>query len=207
MFFDFHHHHPTHVNGIYNLNLGESPANGFFSAGIHPQEISKVTESDWIWLEKMSVLPNCISIGECGLDGMIAVSEEQQEAVFSRQIHLATSVNKPMTIHCVRRFSQILHFYKTTKIPFIIHGFNKKSSVALPLLEKGIYLSFGEAVLHHVSLQKIVADTPINQLFLETDNSSFEIDKLYEKVAELKKISVENLSDAIQGNFTKLRNL
>lgn len=207
MFFDFHHHHFSKENGVYNLSLGESPSNSYFSVGIHPKDIPEVTNEDWAWLEKLSVKTNCISIGECGLDGLIDVPEDNQERVFQRQINLANDVNKPMTIHCVRRFSQISHFYKFTKTPFIIHGFNKKSSVAQPLLEKGMYLSFGEAVLHHVSLQEIVKETPISQIFLETDAAEFDIEKLYEKVANLKGISIETLSDEIQNNFDKLRNL
>ena len=207
MFFDFHHHHFSKENGIYNLNLGESPSNSFFSAGIHPKDIPEITDADWTWLEKLSTNPNCFSIGESGLDGLIDIPEDDQERVFQRQINLANDVNKPMTIHCVRRFSQILHFYKYAKISFIIHGFNKKNNVAQPLLGKGMYLSFGEAVLHHVSLQEIVKETPISQLFLETDTAEFDIEKLYEKVAILKGISMKTLSDEIQHNFEKLRSL
>ncbi len=86
----------------------------------------------------------------------------------------------------------------------IVHGFNKRKTIGDDLLKNGFCLSFGKSVLYNVNLQDFVKDFPTEQLFLETDSSDFELKELYEKVAELKKISLKDLQHKIKEN---LRNL
>ena len=64
-FFDFHHHDFNKKNGIYNLKLNEIPPANYFSAGIHPQDISDRFEEDFLWLKTIVKLENCVAIGEC----------------------------------------------------------------------------------------------------------------------------------------------
>ena len=75
----------------------------------------------------------------------------------------------------------------------VVHGFNKKQSIAEQLLENNFHLSFGKPLLYHLSLQNTLKNTPLDKLFLETDDADFNLTELYEKAAELKKISPENL--------------
>lgn len=206
MFFDFHHHFHHH-NGIYNLNLLEEPIDQPFSVGIHPKDILKSPEIAWHWLQKVSTHENCWTIGEAGLDGLIDVNEKIQEEVFKKQILWSNEIKKPVTIHCVRRFSQLLQFQKIATTPLIIHGFNKKKEVAHELLNKGFYLSFGKAALQNVSLQEIIKDFPLEKMFLETDATEFKIEKLYEIVAQIKNIKIETLQDQLLKNIEKIRNL
>ena len=203
-FFDFHHHDPSENFGIYNLKLNENPPAHFFSAGIHPDSVSEDLEERINWLHEVSGLKNCVAIGECGLDGLINVDEKLQEKVFALQINLANKLQKPIIIHCVKRFFQLHQFRKISKVPMIIHGFNKRKTIGDDLLKNGFCLSFGKSVLYNVNLQDFVKDFPTDQLFLETDSSDFEIKELYEKVAELKNISLKDLQQKIKEN---LRNL
>ena len=83
----------------------------------------------------------------------------------------------------------------------IIHGFNKKKAIADEMLKHGFYLSFGKSVLHSVSLQTIVKDFPLEKMFLETDDADFDIAELYQKVAELKEISLGKLQKQISNNL------
>lgn len=201
-FLDFHHHKPDHT-GIYNLNLNEELLHGKFSAGLHPKDITENWKKDFDSIKKISLSENCLAIGECGLDGLIDVDEKLQNEIFQAHINWAEEIKKPIIIHCVRRFSQILH-YKTAKVPLIIHGFNKKDNIAQELLDTGFYLSFGKAALDHLSLQNIIKNIPIRRLFLETDDSDFEIIKLYKKVSELRSISLENLKDQMWENLNNI---
>ena len=200
-FFDFHHHNVQKHAGLYNLSAGESPPTGFFSAGIHPHLILEDTTEQFIWLKQTVAHQNCLAIGECGLDGLINIEDYIQEEVFQRQIDLANTINKPLIIHCVRRFSQLIHLRKNVKVPIIIHGFNKRKSIGDELQKHDFYLSFGKSVLQNVNLQEFVKQFPIEKLFLETDAELFEIEVLYQKVADLKKMKVENLVQQIQQNL------
>lgn len=200
-FFDFHHHHPENKFGIYNLKFGESVPNHFFSAGIHPDSISENIEEHFLWLQEISKEKNCVAIGECGLDGIIHVVEKLQESVFERQIEIANEVRKPLIIHCVKRFSQLMHFKKKANVPMIVHGFNKRKTIGDDLLQHDFFLSFGKSVLQNVNLQDFVKDFPLEKIFLETDSADFELRDLYEKVAELKNLDLEEFGLKITKNL------
>ena len=200
-FFDFHHHQCTKTTGIYNLNIGELLPNSFFSAGIHPNLSAEAVEIEFEWLREVSQNKNCLAIGECGLDGFVESIEQRQEDLFERQIELANELQKPLIIHCVRRFAQLIHYQKRADIPMIVHGFNKRNSIGDELIKHDFYLSFGKSVLQNVNLQEFVKDFPIEKLFLETDDLDFDIEILYQKVADLKNLKMENLILQIEENL------
>ncbi len=47
-----------------------------------------------------------------------------------RKFIWANQIQKPVIIHCVKRFQELIPFQKIAKIPLIIHGFNKKKAIA-----------------------------------------------------------------------------
>ncbi len=202
--FDFHHHKKT-SSGILNLELFSKLPERPFSVGIHPWGIDPNYQTQLDWIESSAHNPNCWALGECGLDGLSPVSEDLQHRAFESQIDLSNQLGMPLIIHCVRRFSMLLHFYKQARMPWIVHGFNKKPSLAYELIEKGLYLSFGKALLHNVSLQTLFSQLPSERLFLETDNATFEIEELYIKAAELKNTDLQTLSSQINFNLNSIK--
>lgn len=202
--FDFHHHNRENTYGIYNLEPKEIVTDKKFSVGIHPKDIDENWEENFEKIKEISLLPNCVAIGECGLDGLIPVNENLQKEVFEKHILWANQINKPVIIHCVKRFSEIIPFQKIAEIPLVIHGFNKKKTIADEMLRHGFYLSFGKSVLHSLSLQSILKEFPLEKFFLETDDANFNIKELYQKTAEIKGISIENLHNKILKNLESL---
>ena len=202
--FDFHHHNRENTYGIYNLEPKEIVTEKKFSVGIHPKDIDENWEENFEKIKEISLLPNCVAIGECGLDGLISVNENLQKEVFEKHILWANQINKPVIIHCVKRFSEIIPFQKIAEIPLVIHGFNKKKTIADEMLKHGLYLSFGKSVLHSLSLQSILKEFPLEKMFLETDDANFNIEELYQKTAEIKGISIENLHNKILKNLESL---
>ncbi|MBD3904317.1 TatD family hydrolase [Chryseobacterium sp. C-2] len=204
-FFDFHHHKKSISKGIYNLEYGETPPEFPYSIGIHPQDIQfENIESQFDWV-KSTITEDCFAIGECGLDGLISIEQNLQEQVFKRQIEISNELKKPLIIHCVRKFYEVISFRKIANQPIIIHGFNKKQSFADDLLKNKFYLSFGKAVLYNLSLQNVLKTTPLDKIFLETDNEDFNIEELYIKVSELKGISLEKLNEQISENLETIQ--
>lgn len=202
--FDFHHHNRENTYGIYNLEPKEIVTEKKFSVGIHPKDIDENWEENFEKIKEISLLQNCVAIGECGLDGLISVNENLQKEVFEKHILWANQINKPVIIHCVKRFSEIIPFQKIAEIPLVIHGFNKKKTIADEMLKHGFYLSFGKSVLHSLSLQSILKEFPLEKIFLETDDANFNIEELYQKTAEIKGISIENLHNKILKNLESL---
>ncbi|WP_185207378.1 TatD family hydrolase [Chryseobacterium sp. C3] len=204
-FFDFHHHKKNIPNGIYNLNIEQIPPDVPYSIGIHPKDIDvNNLDNQFKWMRNM-ISENCFAIGECGLDSFAEAEEKIQEEVFLRQIRFANEVKKPIIIHCVRKFYEVISFKKYAEQPMIIHGFNKKERIAEDLLKNNFYLSFGKAVLYNLSLQNTLKITPLDKIFLETDNDDFSIEELYEKVSEIKGISLENLNKQISENLETIK--
>ncbi|WP_407482356.1 TatD family hydrolase [Elizabethkingia meningoseptica] len=202
MQFDFHHHHKTYeYQGVYNKSTDEDFYPGFFSVGLHPQDIG----ADWSVkigdVHQAAMAQKCLSIGECGLDAYVKTTLEEQIKVFKSQINIAEELNKPLTIHCVRRFNEVIQVCKDIRIPKIIHGFNKRETIAALLLKNGFYLSFGVSLLNNLSLQNIFREIPQEMFVLETDISDIGIDTVYEKAASIRSISMEQLENIVDNNL------
>lgn len=204
-YFDFHHHHSGRVSGIYNLQFGEEIPATQFSAGIHPNDIELDLEEKFRWLKEISKSINCAAIGECGLDGLIIPDRKLQAEVFVKQIEWANEIKKPLIIHCVKMFPELIRLRKKSNVPMIVHGFNKRKSVGLELLEHDFFLSFGKSALYNVNLQDFLSEVPTERLFLETDTADVDLKELYELTACLKKISPENLDKKIKENLKFLK--
>jgi len=203
-YFDFHHHKKNLPLGIYNMDLTDKIPDSLYSVGIHPKDIRSDAIAEQLHWLKENITENCFAIGECGLDSLVSIDQKIQEDVFLKQIEISNEVKKPMIIHCVRKFYEVISFRKKANEAMIIHGFNKKESIAHDLLKKNFYLSFGKAVLYNLSLQNTLKVTPLNRIFLETDSEDFEIATLYEKVAEIKGISLYTLSEQIVENLENI---
>ncbi|WDT68471.1 TatD family hydrolase [Cloacibacterium sp. TD35] len=201
IFFNFHHHNSQISYGIYNSAPEEKIPEHYFSSGIHPRNINKQWEYDLENLKMISQNPKCLAIGECGLDALVNINENLQKKVFEAQILWANYIKKPVIIHCVKRFQELIPFQKIAKVPLIIHGFNKKKTIADEMLKHGFYLSFGKSVLHNLSLQTTLKEIPLEKIFLETDDADFDIAELYQKVAEIKEIPVEDVQKVITKNL------
>ena len=202
--FNFHHHTLVNFYGIYNLELGENVPESYFSVGIHPKDIDENWQKHFEAFKKISLQDNCLAIGECGLDALIDIDANLQKTVFERQILWANEIQKPVIIHCVKWFQELIPFQKLAEVSLIIHGFNKKKSVADEMLKHGFFLSFGKSVLYNLSLQSILKEIPIDKIFLETDDTDFDIAELYQKVSEIKEISLEELQKKISENLQSI---
>lgn len=199
--FNFHHHNPQIIHGIYNLDSKSDVFNRTFSAGLHPYDIHEDWQNDFEALKIHFENPNCVAIGETGLDGRLDAPTELQTDVFLKHIEAANRLCKPVIIHCVKRFQDIIHLKKYGETPWIIHGFNKNQNTASQLLSHGFYLSFGKALLHNLSLQQIFRGIPADRFFLETDDSDIKIEEIYQKAAELKQVSTDEIETIIAQNI------
>lgn len=181
-----------------------------YSIGIHPLFINQDRlESDFKILEQKVTLPECLAIGECGLDKRSETAFEIQLDVLEKQLLLAEKHQKPVVIHCVHAFQELVELKNKLKIttPILIHGFSKKEQLAKQLLENGFYLSFGKNLLRNPELETVFVNTPNHRFFLETDMIEEGIHEVYALAAKYKKITVTELQQIISNNFnTVFRN-
>lgn len=178
---------------------------GLYSIGIHPWHIHPDHwEEDVETVEKLMHHPGVVAIGEAGLDRLTDLPLDMQTIVFKAMVMLSEQAQKPLLIHAVRTHAEILllHRQLLPSQPWIIHGFNLRWTVAHALLEAGLHLSFGTALLHQqAAAASSFIQTPDHALFLETDESREDIRTVYRRAAELKGISEEELKTTIENNF------
>ena len=178
-----------------------------YSIGIHPWYIDEIRlESDLNIISEKLKLPECLALGECGLDKRIEISLELQTSVFKQQLELVKQTDKPIILHCVAAYDEVIAIKKELKVenPMIIHGFSKNEQVANSLLKNGFYLSFGKYLLRNPELEKVFKFAPENRILLETDTIEESIYEVYEKAAFIKGISVEEMKAIFFQNYSKI---
>lgn len=192
---------------FYNVLVGKEPFpeeedGRLFSCGIHPWYIrTDMWEEQYDvfreWAEKESVR----MIGEAGLDKDISTPLSLQAGVFEAQIRVSEQLEKPLLIHCVKAWDELIALRKKWKPvqPWIIHGFRKKGEQATQLLRQGFYLSFGEYV-HEGALKQAWPD----RLLLETDEATVSIGEIYWRVASMLGLPVGEVAEGIQKTVDRL---
>lgn len=202
--FNFHTYSIDDVSCLLNVDttdiLPSYPEHVRLSIGLHPW---KVNEG---WQERMAVMRQVTNredvwaIGECGLDKVHRESLSLQMEVFRTQIALAEEVKKPMIIHCVRAFDELLMLRRELEAtcrkegrepqPWVIHGFRGKPEQAKQMMTKGILLSFG----HQYNLETLrFVFTSSRPFYLETDDLHLSVRQIYEQVAHHLDVDVSRL--------------
>ncbi|WP_291118538.1 TatD family hydrolase [Flavobacterium sp. UBA6135] len=184
----------------------------FYSIGIHPwySDESRLS-SDLEIIDQKLALENCLALGECGLDKRIEIPIEIQKKIFKPQILIAEKHQKPLVLHCVAAFQEIIQIKKeqNVTVPMIIHGFSKNEQTAKQLLDNGFYLSFGKYLLRNPELKSVFQSVPNDKFFLETDTVDESLEEVYALAANYKNTEVEEIKSIVKTNFEKvfLRNL
>ncbi|MFT3980025.1 MAG: TatD family hydrolase [Ferruginibacter sp.] len=181
---------------------------GVFSVGLHPWYIDEKWEIPFHSIQNMTVNPSLLALGECGLDKVCPTDFALQQKVFSAHIELANKTGKPLIIHCVRAYAELMQLLQQHRnnVPVIFHGFHKNSTLAKEIASKGYFLSFGKALLQP-AVQETLAALPPGRFFLETDDADISIGEIYQRAAEARQISAEELSLQLQQNLQQVFNI
>lgn len=207
-FFNLHTHQFTNQHDVLEL-VNQYPQEydvfiPFYSIGIHPLFIDENRlESDFEVMNEKSAFAECLAIGECGLDKRSETPFDVQQYVLEKQLALAERHNKPVVIHCVAAFQELIQIKNKLKItvPLIIHGFSKKVELANQLLDAGFYLSFGKNLLRNPALESVFVSVPNDRFFLETDAIQEGIQDVYTLAAKYKKLELNELQEIINTNY------
>lgn len=206
VYYDIHTHQlPVHpedraiVNTIVGTITGDCKESPLRSCGIHPGYIQDVPEQ-LAELRKRTTAPDVVAIGEAGFDKRAKASMEMQQEVFFAQARLAEEVRKPLIIHCVKAWDELMDARKTIQpsVPWLIHGFRGNELLAAQLIRQGLLLSFG-AHYNEKALQ--LAWT--GAVFAETDDQPVDIRTIYGHIALSLNQPVEVVALKIQENILR----
>ena len=205
-FFNIHTHvsvHPeSEIRSLAPEELSTDNRSFYASVGIHPWTLTKENANiQWEALRESIKDKRIVAIGECGLDKLKGPSMELQTAVFKQEATLAENSSLPLIIHCVKAFNELIQLKKEISPcqPWIIHGFRGKLPLALNCIRQGFYLSIGS----HFQENTLKA-IPLDRLFIETDESEESIESIYQRIAEIKGISQQELLEAINKNVREV---
>ena len=209
---DIHTHRANDALSIQILNvfaqdLFEVERDSPFSAGLHPWDIDLSNPEECIkTIERFAVQKNMLAIGECGLDRIISTDFALQERYFRQQIEIAEKFRKPLIIHCVRAYSDLMKFKKASKsdLPWIIHGYAGNLDITQSLIMHNFYFSAGERLLKDSRKHDVLRAIPPDRLFLETDDGDTSIAEIYSLAAQVLNIDQETLTQFITDNFKRI---
>jgi len=213
-YIDIHVHGGLPASGIFILESlmaheGKLPVDVSgvaYTYGIHPWFLNEENHKQLInSVENTVIQPEIIAIGEAGFDRLRGPSPELQSRAFEEQIIISEKISKPVVIHCVRAWDELLAVYKKLKpkMPWLIHGFRGNVDLASQLLSKGFYLSFWFDFILRPESKELLKQLPADRIFLETDGADVDIKSIYNKVATDLDLSVDELKSIILKNFNK----
>jgi TatD DNase family protein len=178
-----------------------------YTYGIHPWHLTEETIGEQLdRVISYAGHENVIAIGEAGFDRLKGPETGLQQRAFEEQVVISEKCSKPMFIHCVRGWDDLLAVHKKMRPsqPWIIHGFRGKKELALQLVSKGMYISFWFDFVLSPHSSSLVKSLPAERIFLETDGSGEDISTIYWKISEDLGISVGDLKKQIHSNFKDL---
>lgn len=195
----------------------------FAAVGWHPVDAIDMTEEDLLWIEELCAHPKVVAIGEMGLDYHWDKSPKDiQQEVFRKQIRLAKKVGLPIIIHNREATADIVSILKqeeASEVGGIMHCFSGSAETAMECIDLNFYISLGGPVTFKNAKKpkEVAAAVPLDRLLIETDcpylaphpyrgkrNEPSYVKLVAEQIAEIKQLTVEEVSQATTNNAKKL---
>ncbi|MFS0891476.1 TatD family hydrolase [Peribacillus frigoritolerans] len=195
----------------------------YAAVGWHPVDAIDMTEDDLQWIEELSNHPKVVAIGEMGLDYHWDKSpKDVQMEVFRKQIRLAKKVGLPIIIHNREATADIVNILKeeeASRVGGIMHCFSGSAETALECINMNFYISLGGPVTFKNAKKpkEVAAAVPLDRLLIETDcpylaphpyrgkrNEPSYVKLVAEQIAEIKQLTIEEVSQATTENAKKL---
>lgn len=195
----------------------------YASVGIHPENIPD-DKSDYMKiLEDLLKNEKVVAIGEIGLDYHYTKDNKaDQIELFENQINLAVNHDLPIMVHDREAHGDTMDLLKKHNPKGIVHCFSGSVEMAKEVIKLGMYIGIGGLITfkNAKTAVNVVENIPLSSIVLETDapymtpvpfrgtrcNSSH-IKYTAEKIAEIKKIDVNEVLKITKENALKLFNL
>lgn len=151
-----------------SISAGEHPANlPLHNTLLNPED-----------LQCLATHPQCVAIGETGLDYFhIQDPSEQayQRKRFKVHIDVAKQVKKPLIIHTRDAASdtiRLLQQENASEVGGVMHCFSEGWDVAKQALDLGFYISFSGIITfkNAQNLRDVAKKVPLDRLLIETDS-------------------------------------
>jgi TatD DNase family protein len=195
------------------------------TAGIHPHDAHGVDEAMRRELAALARRPDCVAVGETGLDFFKQHSAPAaQEASFRWHLELARALAKPVVIHCREAHERTLALLREARgaggpVAGVMHCYTMGPEELPAYLELGLYISFSGVVTYPRNEQNREAAraVPAERLLVETDcpflapqsrrgrrNEPANVVEVLERVAEVRGEPAAALAHTTSANAARL---
>lgn len=186
---------------------------------------------DYKKYKSLAASPKVVAIGEIGLDywskpktkKKLTLFKQEQRYIFLKQLKLAEELNLPIIFHCRLAHDDLLKVLmfevSRFKLQGAVHCFTGTWREAKKYLEMGLYLGFN-GIIFKLDLDEIIKKTPLERILTETDcpflappglnlkrNEPVYVKYVAQKIAEIKKESLERIAEITTQNASRLFNL
>lgn len=181
-----------------------------FSVGVHPWRADAAEEQlreAYLRIERCALADGFVAIGECGLDWVSNVAREVQMVVFERQLELANRLSALVVLHCVRAFEEVMCALKRKNVKrAVFHSFIGSAQQAERVVREGYLCSFSPRSLVSARTCEAIRSVAPSAILIESDESDEPIAAVYERIAELRDCSIEELRQIVYDNYKRLIN-
>tara|TARA_B100001123_G_C15302844_1_gene1021667 strand:- start:840 stop:1598 length:759 start_codon:yes stop_codon:yes gene_type:complete len=202
-----------------SIQISEKYSNIYASVGIHPHEAKNAPSE---YLEKIAqkiIHKKVVAIGEIGLDYHYNFSNPKiQKNIFLGQLKLAKKLGLPTIVHCRDAYEDLYNVILDSKNnKGVIHCFSGDLEFAHKIIELGYYISFTGMITFVKELEYIIEKIDLKHIMLETDspylapipyrgkiNQPAYVNKVAEKIAAIKNISIEEVDTITSYNASSL---
>ena len=203
----------------------------YTTSGISPNDIPQTEEELWITLEKIEKMAKenkkVLAIGEIGLDYYWEKEErmkELQKIAFIEQIKIANKLNLPIVIHTREAVMDTIKILKENPVKNkgIFHCCPLNRELVKEALKLGFYISFAGPITFKNSknANEIIETVPNDKILIETDspylapepvrgtrNNPINVKYIAQKIADVKKLSLEEIAGITYENAERIFNL
>jgi TatD DNase family protein len=155
--------------------------------------------------------------------------EEKQQDLLLKQLNLARISGLPVIFHCrhyknydahydlLKTLEKFATLYKDFVLRGVVHCYTGDAQLAKIYLKLGLYLGFTGIITFSDNYDKIIEETPLERILIETDspylspepkrgkrNIPENVKFVAEKIAKLKKMKISKIKKKTLGNAQKL---
>lgn len=206
----------------------------YAAIGLHPIHVPEEDFDREIY-KKIAQNSKVVALGETGLDYYhlegssedIKEQKQLQAEVFRQHLDLSKELNLPVIIHCREAYGDLLKTLREFKkksnfLKGVIHCFSADKKIAQKFLDLGFLISFTGIITFTKEPKdlEVVVEVPLNRIMVETDapylapipyrgkrNEPAYVYYVAEKIAEIKNVSLREVSQVTTENAQKLFNL
>ncbi len=193
--------------------------------GIHPHETSNDKINKDFIIKNVSENEKIVGVGETGLDFFYNNSDKKSQIdSFILHIEAAIELGKPLIVHSRNAEDEtyeILNSYNKQNLKILMHCYTGSLTFSKKLLQLNAFFSASGIITfkNSINLRETFKSIPIEKLLVETDspylapvpmrgkkNEPSFIKYTVDKLAEIKNIKSEDLSNITSNNFNRLFN-